>query len=87
MGERFMLILMMCRAMESNSLPDFSINKLNKRMFNNLFLIEKWLFSRPDDRLHCRGCHLMFLLNYPYEARKLGVKEQITNMAFNSVSV
>lgn len=35
----------------------------------------------------CRDCHRVFLLTYTYEARKPGVKEQITVMAFNGVGV
>lgn len=39
------------------------------------------------DRFHCRDCHRVFLLTYTYEARKPGVKEQITEMAFNGAGI
>ncbi len=39
------------------------------------------------DRFLCRGCHRVFLPTYTYEARKPGVKEQITEMAFNGAGV
>ncbi len=39
------------------------------------------------DRFRCRGCHRVFLITYIYEARKPGVKEQITEMAFNGAGV
>ncbi|EPL7543803.1 IS1 family transposase [Klebsiella pneumoniae] len=39
------------------------------------------------DRFRCRDCHRVFLLTYTYEARKPGVKEQITEMAFNGAGV
>lgn len=35
------------------------------------------------DRFRCRDRHRVFLLTYTHEARKVGVKEQITEMAFN----
>ncbi len=39
------------------------------------------------DRFRCRECHRVFLLTYTYEARKPGVKEHITEMAFNGAGV
>jgi transposase-like protein len=39
------------------------------------------------DRFRCRDCHRVFLLTYTYEARKPGVKEQITEMAFSGAGV
>ena len=39
------------------------------------------------DRFRCRDCHRVFLLTYTCEARKPGVKEQITEMAFNGAGV
>ncbi|GKW02271.1 hypothetical protein PEC301877_10860 [Pectobacterium carotovorum subsp. carotovorum] len=39
------------------------------------------------DRFRCRDCHRVFLLTYTYEARKPGVKEQISEMAFNGAGV
>ncbi|MBN3048963.1 IS1 family transposase [Pectobacterium brasiliense] len=39
------------------------------------------------DRFRCRDCHRVFLLTYTYEARKPGVKEHITEMAFNGAGV
>lgn len=39
------------------------------------------------DRFRCRDCHRVFQLTYAYEARKSGVKEQITEMAFNGAGV
>ncbi|HCM1916750.1 TPA: IS1 family transposase [Salmonella enterica subsp. salamae serovar 28:r:e,n,z15] len=42
---------------------------------------------KGHDRFRCRDCHRVFLLNYTYEARKPGVKEQITEMAFNGAGV
>ena len=39
------------------------------------------------DRFRCRDCHRVFQLTYSYEARKPGVKEQITEMAFNGAGV
>ncbi len=38
---------------------------------------------KGHDRFRCRDCHRVFQLTYSYEARKPGVKEQITGMAFN----
>ena len=38
-------------------------------------------------RFRCRDCHRVFLLTYTCEARKPGVKEQITKMAFNGTGV
>ncbi|ACT05818.1 Insertion element protein [Dickeya chrysanthemi Ech1591] len=38
-------------------------------------------------RFRCRDCYRVFLLTYTYEARKPGVKEQITEMAFNGAGV
>ncbi|QPW27779.1 IS1 family transposase [Edwardsiella ictaluri] len=37
---------------------------------------------KGHDRFHCRDCHRVFQLTYAYEARKPGIKEQITEMAF-----
>ncbi|GKV76986.1 insertion element iso-IS1N protein InsA [Pectobacterium carotovorum subsp. carotovorum] len=39
------------------------------------------------DRFRCRDCYCVFLLTYTYEARKPGVKEKITEMAFNGAGV
>lgn len=39
------------------------------------------------DRFRCRDCHRVFLLTNTYGARKPGVKEQITEMAFNGAGV
>ncbi len=39
------------------------------------------------DRFRCRDGYRVFLLTYTYEARKPGVKEQITEMAFNGAGV
>ncbi|WP_462185563.1 IS1-like element transposase [Klebsiella pneumoniae] len=39
------------------------------------------------DRFRCRDCYRVFLLTYTYEARKPGVKEKITEMAFNGADV
>ncbi|EKM0530502.1 IS1 family transposase [Cronobacter turicensis] len=39
------------------------------------------------DRFRCRDCHRVFLLTYTYEARKPGVKDQITEMAFNGAGI
>jgi insertion element IS1 protein InsB len=39
--------------------------------------------AKGHDRFRCRDCHRVFQLTYSYEARKPGVKEQITEMAFN----
>ncbi|CAG8939093.1 unnamed protein product [Penicillium salamii] len=38
-------------------------------------------------RFRCCDCHRVFQLTYAYEARKPGVKEQITVMAFNGARV
>ncbi|ELT4259809.1 IS1 family transposase [Escherichia coli] len=35
------------------------------------------------DRFRCRDCHRVFQLTYTYQARKPGMKELITEMAFN----
>ncbi|AHA66376.1 Transposase [Shigella dysenteriae 1617] len=35
----------------------------------------------------CRDCHRVFQLTYTYEARKPGIKELITEMAFNGAGV
>ncbi|WP_155963373.1 IS1 family transposase [Enterobacter sp. BIDMC 29] len=42
---------------------------------------------KGHDRFRCRDCHRVFQLTYAYEARKPGVKEQITEMAFNGAGV
>jgi len=42
---------------------------------------------RGHDRFRCRDCHRELQLTYAYEARKPGVKEQITEMAFNGAGV
>lgn len=39
------------------------------------------------DRFRCRDCHRVFLLTYTYEARKPGLKEQITEITFNGAGV
>ncbi|EFP73569.1 insertion element IS1 1/5/6 protein insB, partial [Shigella dysenteriae 1617] len=39
------------------------------------------------DRFRCRDCHRVFQLTYTYEARKPGIKELITEMAFNGAGV
>ncbi|WMU75491.1 IS1 family transposase (plasmid) [Enterobacter bugandensis] len=39
------------------------------------------------DRFRCRDCLRVFQLTYAYEARKPGIKEQITEMAFNGAEV
>ncbi|HHZ9912923.1 TPA: IS1-like element transposase, partial [Escherichia coli] len=38
---------------------------------------------KRHDRFHCRDCLRVFQLTYCYEARKPGVKDQITEIAFN----
>jgi len=38
-------------------------------------------------RFRCRDCHRVFQLTYTYEARKPGVKEQSTVMAFNGAGI
>lgn len=42
---------------------------------------------KGHDRFRCRDCHRVFQLTYAYEARKHGIKEQITEMAFNGAGV
>ncbi|MCS3406118.1 IS1 family transposase [Serratia sp. AKBS12] len=42
---------------------------------------------KGNGRFRCRDCHRVFLLIYACEARKPGVKEQITEMAFNGAGV
>ncbi|MGL4749438.1 MAG: IS1 family transposase [Shewanella sp.] len=42
---------------------------------------------KGHDRFRCRDCHRVFQLDYSYEARKPGIKEQITEMAFNGAGV
>ena len=42
---------------------------------------------KGHDRFRFRDCHRMFQLTYSYEARKPGVKEQITEMTFNDAGV
>lgn len=42
---------------------------------------------KGHDRFRCRGCHRVLQLTYAYEARKPGVKEQITEIAFNGAGV
>lgn len=39
------------------------------------------------DRFRCRDCHCVFLLTYTQEACEPGIKEQITEMAFNEAGV
>ena len=39
------------------------------------------------DRFRCRDCHRVFQLTYTYQARKPGMKEMITEMAFNGAGV
>ncbi|WP_134805587.1 IS1-like element IS1N family transposase [Shigella dysenteriae] len=42
---------------------------------------------KGHDRFRCRDCHRVFQLTYTYEARKPGIKELITEMAFNGAGV
>ncbi|QPW26366.1 IS1 family transposase [Edwardsiella ictaluri] len=42
---------------------------------------------KGHDRFRCRDCHRVFQLTYAYEARKPGIKEQITEMAFKGAGV
>ncbi len=42
---------------------------------------------KGHERFRCRDCHRVFQLTYCYEARKPGVKDQITEMAFNGVGI
>ncbi|MCN5733638.1 IS1-like element transposase [Escherichia coli] len=42
---------------------------------------------KRHDRFHCRDCLRVFQLTYCYEARKPGVKDQITEIAFNDAGV
>ncbi|WP_425595086.1 IS1-like element transposase [Pectobacterium versatile] len=42
---------------------------------------------KGHNRFRCWGCHRVFQLTYSYEARKSGVKVQITGMAFNGAGV
>ena len=42
---------------------------------------------RCHDRLRCRDCHRVFQFTYTYQARKPGMKELITEMAFNGAGV
>ncbi|AHA66277.1 Transposase [Shigella dysenteriae 1617] len=42
---------------------------------------------KANDRFRCRDCHRVFQLTYTYEARKPGIKELITEMAFNGAGV
>ncbi len=45
-------------------------------------------FEPEGDRpIRCRDCHRVFQLTYTYEARKPGIKELITEMAFNGAGV
>ncbi|SAH97005.1 IS1 transposase orfA [Enterobacter hormaechei] len=44
-------------------------------------------YPKGHDRFRCPDCHRVFQLTYAYEARKPGVKEQITEMAFNGAGV
>ncbi len=39
------------------------------------------------DRFRCRDCHRVFQLTYTYQTRKPGMKELITEMAFNGAGV
>ncbi|SYT03031.1 iso-IS1 ORF1 [Klebsiella pneumoniae] len=43
--------------------------------------------SAGHDRFRCRDCHSVFQLPYTYETRNPGIKEQITEMAFNGAGV
>ncbi|HDS1238263.1 IS1 family transposase [Pluralibacter gergoviae] len=42
---------------------------------------------KGHDRFRCSDCHRVFQLTYAYEARKSGIKEQITEMVFNGTGV
>ncbi|WP_134805610.1 IS1-like element IS1N family transposase [Shigella dysenteriae] len=42
---------------------------------------------KGHDRFRCRDCHRVFQLTYTYEARKPGIKELLTEMAFNGAGV
>lgn len=42
---------------------------------------------KGHDRFCCRDCHRVFQLTYTYQARKPGMKELITEMAFNGTGV
>ncbi|OZI15028.1 IS1 family transposase, partial [Sodalis-like symbiont of Philaenus spumarius] len=39
------------------------------------------------ERFRCQCCRRVFQLTYRYEARKLGVKNHIVDMAFNGAGV
>lgn len=43
--------------------------------------------SKGHDRFRCRDYHRVFQLTYAYEACRPGVKEQITEMAFNGAGI
>ncbi|KAF1366411.1 transposase-like protein [Yokenella regensburgei] len=42
---------------------------------------------KGHDKFRCRDWHRLFQFTYAYEARKPGIKEQITEMAFNGAGV
>lgn len=42
---------------------------------------------KGHDRFRCRDCHRVFQLTYTYQARQPGMKELITEMAFNGAGV
>lgn len=42
---------------------------------------------KGHDRFRCRDSHRVFQLTYTYQARKPGMKEQITEMVFNGAGV
>lgn len=50
---------------------------------NSARVFRHGLNPEGHDRFRCRDCHCVFQLTYAYEARKPGVKEQLTEMAFN----
>ncbi|GKW10025.1 hypothetical protein PEC301899_03070 [Pectobacterium carotovorum subsp. carotovorum] len=58
-------------------------------MFIVLVVSLLWFIAtaKGRDRFRCSDCHRVFLLTYTYEARKPGVKEQITAMAFNGTGI
>lgn len=43
--------------------------------------------TKGHDRFLCHDCHWVFQLSYCYQARKPGVKDQITEVAFNDAGI
>jgi transposase-like protein len=54
---------------------------------SSMDLVKNGHSENSTQRWRCNRCHKSFQLNYRYNARKQGVKEQITGLTLNSSGV